>query len=132
MLPSARRSAKQKTKSPESIQLSGPRICENLGSATNAVRLYADTARLPEAWASQQQHMQVCAILKTAPMLSRMPGDVKEGSQARGDRGRLFLLHPVAGAVDELDAFELWTGAFHGFEAAGALIDAPVALARQE
>src|SRR5688572_1941766 len=82
--------------------------------------------------ASQQQHMQICAILKTALMLSRMPGDVKEARQPRGDRRCLFLLHPVAGAVDELDAFELWTGAFHRVEAAGALIDAPVALARHE
>src|SRR5688572_32136347 len=62
--------------------------------------------------------------------LSRNAGE--KARQPRGHRRRLFLLHPVAGAVDEVDALELRTGAFHRVEAAGALIDAPVALPRQE
>src|SRR5687768_7235643 len=67
---------------------------------------------------------------KAGSGLSRNAGE--KARQPRGDRRRLFLLHPVAGAVDELDAFELWTGAFHRVDAACALIDAPVALPRQE
>src|SRR5260370_34524057 len=46
---------------------------------------------------------------------------------------RLFLLHPVSGAVDQMTAdHPLACASLHCFEYAGALIGAPILFARDE
>src|SRR5581483_12043127 len=57
----------------------------------------------------------------------------EEVEQQAAHFGRLLLLHPMAGAVDQMAAEHLRAAAaLHRFERAWALIGAPILLARDE
>src|SRR3954469_4620062 len=68
-----------------------------------------------------------------SPVKSGLAGFRQEFEQQPADLGRLLLLHPMAGAVDEMAAEHVRAAApLHRLERAGALIGAPILLARDE